>query len=371
MKTYEIAVVHGDGIGPEVCQSAIDVLKATPVANTLSFVEYPAGANHYLKTGTAFPDETYAGCKKADAILHGAAGLPGVTYPDGTETGIEISLQLRFRLDLYANMRPIKLRPGVTSRLRGRKPGDIDYVIIRENTEGLYAARGNGVILRDEMAVDSLVVTRKGIERVCRAAFELARKRNGAPGDGKKRVTVCDKANVLRSYAFFRKVFDEVAERYPDVEADYAYADAMTVYLLERPEHYDVIVMENMFGDIISDLAAATVGSMGMSPSSELGDDKGFFQAAHGSAPTIAGQNIANPYGTILSAVSMLKWLGDRHGDDRLLAAADQIENSVEQAMMSPDGLTRDLGGAATTTSATQLVIDGLSRGRGTRIAVT
>ena len=296
MNTYQIAVVHGDGIGPEVCQAAINVLKATAVSNALSFVEYQAGASHYLKTGTAFPEETYSGCKEAAAILHGAAGLPGVTYADGTETGIEFGLQLRFRLDLYANVRPIKLRPGVTSRLRDRNPGDIDYVILRENTEGLYAARGQGVNLRDELAVDSLVVTRKGIERICRAAFEIARKRNGAPGDGKKRVTVCDKANVLRTYAFFRKVFNEVAEQYPDIEADYAYADAMTVYLLERPEHYDVIVMENMLGDIMSDLAAATVGSMGMSPSSELGDNNGFLQAAHGSAPVRTSPILTAPF---------------------------------------------------------------------------
>jgi 3-isopropylmalate dehydrogenase len=362
MKTYEIAVVHGDGIGPEVCQAAIDVLKATSLSNALHFVEYQAGANQYLRSGTAFPDETYQGCKKADAILHGAAGLPGVTYPDGTETGIEFGLQLRFRLDLFANVRPIKLRPGITSCLRGRKTGDIDYVILRENTEGLYAARGNGVNLRDEVAVDSLVVTRKGIERICRAAFELARKRNGAPHDGKKRVTVCDKANVLRTYAFFRRVFDEVADEYPDIERDYAYADAMTVYLLDRPDHYDVIVMENMFGDIMSDLAAATVGSMGMSPSAELGETHGFFQAAHGSAPTIAGQNIANPYGTILSAATMLHWLGERHADKPLAATANQIEKAVEAAMQTPEGLTRDLGGKATTSGVTKLVVDALGR---------
>ena len=163
--------------------------------------------------------------------------------------------------------------------------------------------------------------------------------------------------------AFFRKVFDEVAEQYPDVERDYAYADAMTVYLLERPEHYDVIVAENMFGDIISDLAAATVGGMGMSPSAELGDANGFFQAAHGSAPTIAGQNVANPYGTILSAASMLQWLGERHGDWRLLSAATQVEKSVEAAIAAPGGLTRDLGGPASTSAVTQLIIDALSRG--------
>lgn len=363
MKTYEIAVVHGDGIGPEVCQAALNVLHATPgLEEAFRFVEYPGGAGHYLKAGSAFPDDTREGCRKADAILHGATGIPGVTYPDGTETGIEFGLQLRFALDVYANVRPIKLRPGIRSRLAGRKSGDIDYVILRENTEGLYAARGAGVNLRGEVAVDSLVVTRKGIERICRTAFELARKRNGAPGDGRKRVTVCDKANVLRTYAFFRRVFDEVAEQYPDIEADYAYADAMTCYMVERPEHFDVIVTENMIGDIISDLAATTVGSMGMSPSGEIGDHNGFFQAAHGSAPTIAGQNLANPYGTILSASMMLDWLGERHADARLTRAALAIEAAVNAAFSQPAGLTRDLGGHASTTDATRLVIEALSR---------
>lgn len=363
MRTYEIAVVDGDGIGREVCQSALSVVKACPgLADAFRFSAYSAGAEEYRRSGTAYPDETFQGCRKADAILHGATGIPGVTYPDGTETGIEFGLQTRFRLDLYANVRPIKLRPGVESRLRDRKAGDIDYVIIRENTEGMYAARGSGVVLRDETAVDSLVVTRKGIERISRFAFELARTRSGAPSDGKKRVTLCDKANVLRSYAFFRKVFNEVAEQYPDIEADYAYADAMTCHLIERPEFYDVIVTENMFGDIISDLAAVTVGSMGMSPSSELGDSHGFFQAAHGSAPTIAGQNIANPYGTILSAASMLQWLGERHQDRRLTQAGVAVENAVNASMGAPGGLTRDLGGQATTSDVTARVIEALTK---------
>ncbi len=360
MKSYEIAVVLGDGIGPEVCRAAIEVLKASAVSNVLRFVEYPAGAAHYRSAGDAFPRETFEGCRRADAILHGSAGLPEVTYPDGTEAGIEFGLKLRFGLDLFANVRPIRLRPGVTSCLRGRKAGDIDYIVLRENTEGLYAARGAGVNLRDEVAVDSLVVTRKGTERICRKAFELSRARNGAPGDGKRRVTCCDKANVLRSYAFFRRVFDEVAEAYPDIERDYAYADAMTVHMVERPEHYDVIVTENMFGDIVSDLAAATVGGMGMSPSAELGERNGFFQAAHGSAPTIAGKGIANPYGTILSAASMLAWLGEQHGDEALRAAAAQVERGVDAAIAAPEGRTRDLGGAATTGEATRRVIGAL-----------
>ncbi|WP_102958170.1 isocitrate/isopropylmalate dehydrogenase family protein [Mangrovicella endophytica] len=361
MKKYDVVVVHGDGIGREVCQAALDVIQAIPdVSSAFNFRDLPAGAGEYLKSGSVFPDETFEACKASDAVLHGATGIPEVTYADGTEVGIEFGLQMRFRLDLYANIRPIKLRPGITSRLRDRKPGDIDYVIVRENTEGLYAARGNGVILRDELAVDTLTMTRKGIERICRSAFELARSRNGAPSDGKRRVTCCDKANVLRSYAFFRKVFNEVGEEYPDIEKDYAYADAMTCHLIERPGFYDVIVTENMFGDIISDLAAVTVGSMGMSPSAELGERNGFFQAAHGSAPTIAGQNIANPYGSILSAASMLEWLGQRHRDERLGRAAAQIDRAVNAAMGSPKGLTRDLGGNASTSGIAELVIQNL-----------
>jgi 3-isopropylmalate dehydrogenase len=350
MKTYEIAVVHGDGIGPEVCQAALDVVHAALGNNqVLRFVEYEAGAELYRRTGVSYPEESFEGCRRADAILHGAAGLPGVTYPDGTEAGLDFGLQTRFRLDLYANVRPIRLLPGITSRLASKRPGDIDYVIVRENTEGLYASRGNGIVLRDEVATDALVLTRKGTERVARAAFELARKRNGAPADGKRRVTCCDKSNVLRSYAFFRRVFDEVAAQYPDIEADYCYADAMTVHLIERPEHYDVIVTENMFGDIMSDLAAATVGSMGMSPSAEIGDGHAMFQASHGSAPTIAGQGIANPYGTILSAASMLLWLGDRHSEVVLSHAGHAIEAAVVDTLGAGVALTRDIGGRAST----------------------
>ena len=359
MSSYNIAVVHGDGIGPEVCQAAVDVLKAAVPGDTLNFIEYSAGAEEYLRSGDAYPEASYIGCRDAHAILHGAGGLPNVSYPDGVEAGADFGLKTRFRLDLYANIRPIKLHEGITSKLRDRQAGSIDYVIVRENTEGLYAARGGGVVLRDELATDTMVVTRKGIERVCRAAFELARKRPGAPRDGKHRVTCCDKSNILRTFAFFRKVFNEVAEEYPDIEADYSLADAMTVHLMERPDFYDVIVTENMFGDIISDLAAATVGGMGMTPSSELGDSHGFFQAAHGSAPTIAGKNIANPYGSILSAAMMLEWLGERHGDARLTQAGSAVQRGVSAAL-ADDGkyLTVDLGGKASTTD----VVDGVRK---------
>lgn len=345
--TYTIAVVHGDGIGPEVARAAVAVLQAGVQAGTLRFVDYPAGADHFLKTGDSFPAASFEGCRTADAILHGAAGIPGVVHPDGTEAGLDFTLTLRFKLDLFANVRPIKLYKGVPSPL-GR-PGPIDYVIVRENSEGLYAARGAGALLREEVAVDTLVQTRKGVERIVRFAFELARTRNGSPKDGRRRVTCCDKANVLRTYAFFRAVFDEVAKEYPDIEAEHVLVDAMTVHLVNKPSHFDVIVTENMFGDIISDLGAATVGGMGMAPSEEVGDGIGFFQASHGSAPDIAGKGLANPYGTILASILMLRRLDQRHRDSRLRLGADRIEAAVCAGLEDPALRTRDIGGVAPT----------------------
>lgn len=354
---YEIAVVHGDGIGPEVCRAAVDVLKAAfGDRQILKFVEYPGGSQQYEKSGEALPEETLAGCRNADAILHGAVGDPKIVLPDGTEAGQDFGLQIRFKLDLYANVRYIKLFDGVPSHLKHGDPGTIDYVIVRENVEGLYASRGSGILLRDKVASDSLVITREGTERIARIAFELAQKRAGAPSDGKRRVTVCDKANVLRSYAFFRKVCTEVAQDFPDVELEYAMVDALSSYLVTRPSHYDVIVTENMFGDIISDLGAATVGGLGISPTAEIGDRHGYFQAAHGSAPDIAGQGIANPAGTILSGALMLNWLADRNQDQFLSQTARRIQRAVERLFAEKRILTRDLGGTASTADVTHAI---------------
>ena len=359
-RTYRIATIEGDGIGPEVTQAAIAVLNAACGTGTLDFVMLDGGAEHYRRTGDVLPDETMHGCRMMDAILHGAAGLPGVTYPDGTEVGNDLHLKLRFALDLYANVRPIKLMKGVTSPLRAFDGGGIDYVIVRENTEGLYASRGAGVLLRDEYASDSLVITRKGTERVARFAFELSRKRNGAPRDGKRRLTICDKANILRSYAFFRAVCDDVHADFPDVAIDYAYADAITVHLVKRPDFYDVIVAENMFGDIISDLGAATVGGMGISPSGEIGDTHGLFQGAHGSAPDIAGQDIASPVATILSGAMMLRWLADKHRDATLDEAAARIETAVEVVLAKGEHVPTDLGGSARCSAMTAAILAAL-----------
>lgn len=360
---YNIAVIQGDGIGPEVCSAAIQVLKAAfGTDHLLSFSEFEGGAATYLKTGSALPEVTKAAVAKADATLHGAIGDPDVLLPDGTEAGQDFSLNLRFQLDIYANIRYVKHYTGIAPRILAAQDGPIDYVVVRENVEGLYAARGGGNLLRDEVATDTLVITRKGTERIARKAFDLARQRNGAPLDGKKRVTVCDKANVLRSYSFFRKVCAEVAEEYPDIELDFCIVDALTAHLVSRPGFYDVIVAENMFGDIISDLGPATVGSVGISPTAEIGDDIGYFQAAHGSAPDIAGKGIANPVGTILSSVLMLNWLAERHGDTRLSKVGARIQKVVEEAYAAGEILTGDLGGKCTTEAVTQNLCAALQR---------
>ena len=188
-------------------------------------------------------------------------------------------------------------------------------------------------------------ITRIGVERIVRQAAEICMQRNGAPGDGRRRVTICDKSNVLRSFAFFREVADEVLTNYPEIEVDYALIDALSMYLITRPEHYDVIVSENLLGDIISDLGAATIGGLGMADSSEIGDHHALFQASHGSAPDIAGRNLANPTATILSGASMLEWLGRRHEDEKLIEAAGTIRQSITKILKSDHQKTKDLGG--------------------------
>jgi 3-isopropylmalate dehydrogenase len=311
----------------------------------LSFLE--AGAGLYRRTGVALPPDVFDECRKADAIFLGACGYPEVTLPDGTEVAGEVIFKLRFGLDLYAGVRPVKLYPGMDPVLRNQR--SIDYIIVRENTEGLYAGRGGGNLLLDEIATDTMVISRRGTERIVRYAFEMARSRNGSPLDRRRRVTCVDKANVLRSYAFFRKIYEETATKYPDVEKDYAYVDAMVLWMVQQPRFYDVVVAENMFGDILSDLGAGTVGGMGMAPSGDIGDGHGLFQPAHGSAPSIAGKGVANPIAAILSAGMMLEWLGKRHGDKNLISAAQKVEEAVSGVLAERRVRTSDLGGDSTT----------------------
>jgi 3-isopropylmalate dehydrogenase len=360
MSKYRIAVIGGDGIGPEVMTEALKVLRAvTSPTLSLSWEEAEAGAALWARTGEDLPKETLALCQAADAILFGATGLPKIRYPDGTEIAPQITLRLV--LDLYAGVRPIKLYPGTPSPLALPPGRTIDYVIFRENTEGLFASRGGGATVGDSIAVDSLVITRFGTERIVRRAFEWCQKRAGAPADGARRVTCVDKANMFRSYALFRQVFQDVAREYPGIDAEYAYVDAMSMYLTQAPWRYDVIVLENMFGDILSDLGAATVGGLGMAPSGDIGDRWALFQPSHGTAPDIVGKAIANPLAMILSAAMMLRWLGERRADAVARQAAERIEKAVSTVLATGTATTRDIGGNATTPEVGDAVLKALS----------
>lgn len=325
-RQYRVVVLPGDGIGPEVVAEAVKVLRAAAdaVGAKLDFAEHQVGAAHYQKTGEAFPASALEACRQAHAVLKGPAGLPGVRTADGREAGL-LGGYFRMSLDLYANVRPVKLWPGVTSALRDRKAGGINYVIVRENTEGLYASRLGGVVVGDEAAADTMMITRKGTARVSRYAFELARRRPGAPADEKRRVTCVDKANVLKSFAFFRKVFTETAAAYPDVEADVLHADACAQALVLWPERFDVIVCENLLGDLLSDLGGATVGGIALSPSGNIGDHAAVFEPVHGSAPALAGSGKANPLAMILSARMLLTWLGETDAGARVESAVGAL----------------------------------------------
>jgi 3-isopropylmalate dehydrogenase len=276
------------------------------------------------------PETTVKLCETADAILLGACGLPHVRYPDNTE--IMPQVELRFIFDLYAGVRPCRLIPGIPSPIVGAAEHGIDLVVIRESTEGLFASMGKGVVTADE-ARETLLITRKTCERLFEFSFRLAerRKARGAPG----KLTCVDKANAFKAYAYFRKLFDECAVRHRDVTADRLYVDACSAMLVRRPWDFDVMVMENMFGDILSDLTAGLIGGMGMAPSADIGDSHAVFQPCHGTAPDIMGKGLANPTAMILSAALMLDWLADRHGHAGAATAARAIEEAVDRAFAS------------------------------------
>src|SRR5713101_6683775 len=326
---FHVAVLAGDGIGPEVMAPALEILKkieATTPGLKFRFSEGAAGANHYRETGKSMPEATVKLCEQADAILLGACGLPSVRYPDNTE--IMPQVELRFIFDLYAGVRPCRLVPGVPSPIVGAAEHGIDLVVIRESTEGLFASMGKGIVTDDD-ARETLLITRKTSERLFDFSFRLAarRKARGAPG----RLTCVDKANVFKAYAFFRQMFDECAARHRAVATDRLYVDACAAMLVRRPWDFDVMVMENMFGDIISDLTAGLIGGMGMAPSADIGDTHAVFQPCHGTAPDIMGKGLANPTAMILSAAMMLDWLADRHGHDGAAQAARRIETAVDR----------------------------------------
>ncbi|MFC1858384.1 isocitrate/isopropylmalate dehydrogenase family protein [Thermodesulfobacteriota bacterium] len=355
---YSVLVLPGDGIGPEVIRCAIDVLEKAGKKYAVQFEwwEQQCGAEYYQKTGIAIQIKTQELLRKADAILLGAIGLPTVRRDDGSEVADEIVLDIRKELDLYANIRPIKKLPGNYGPLKGK---EIDYYIIRENTEGLYASTSGGIILGDQVAVDNLVVTRRGVERITEKAFSIALQSAGCPRTGIKRVTCVDKANTLKSHIFFRKVFVDISKKYSHVETEFEYADAITVRMILNPETLNVIVCENMIGDIISDLGAATIGGMGLAPSANIGLHHGMFEPVHGSAPGIAGANNANPIAAILSGEMMVRWLGKTKKDSNMMDCADLIEKSVKKTMT--EGIvTEDLGGDSSTSEVTDRILKNL-----------
>ncbi len=323
-KQYRIAVIPGDGTGPEVIAEGLKVLEALSARFGFKpvFEHYDLGAGRYKRTGETLPDEIFESIKACDAIYLGAIGDPEVP-PGILEKGI--LLRLRFELDQYINLRPVKLYPGVETPLKDKGPDDIDFVVIRENTEGLYAGAG-GIIRRGtphEIAVQESVSTRMGVERCVRYAFEECRSRSRA-----KKLTLCGKTNVL-TYTFdlWERTFNEVAEEYPDIETNYVHVDALCMWMIKNPEWFDVIVTENMFGDIITDLGAIIQGGMGVTAGANINPEGvSMFEPIGGSAPKYTGQNVINPIGAISAAQLMLEALGEAD-------AAGIIEKAVMKVL--------------------------------------
>ncbi len=352
MNGYSIAVVPGDNIGPEVIAAGCRVLERLQDLGLcrFAFEHFPWGAGHYLRTGRAAPEDLVARLRPFDAIYFGAHGDPA-RVPDRVGSR-ELMHPLRQGLDLYVNLRPARLLPGVPSPLRD--PGDIDFVVVRENTEGEYAGAGGRVHRGgpDEIAVQTTVVTRRGAERAMRFAFELARRRGG-----KRHVHCVTKSNAL---AHVMELWDEtfalVAADYPDIRTGKSHVDAMSMYLIERPAAFDVIVASNLMGDILSDEAAAITGSVGLAGSANLNPARSgpsMFEPIHGSAPDIAGRGLANPLGAIRAAALMLDWLGER-------GAARLVDGAIDATLAAGHPRTRDLGGDAGTGAMTAAVLDRL-----------
>jgi 3-isopropylmalate dehydrogenase len=355
-RNFDIAVFEGDGIGPEIMAPTVAILQAIADLSpdyALSFTAHPAGAAHYAKTGESLPAASLDAAGKADAILLSAMGLPDVRYGDGTEISPQIDLRKAF--NLFAGVRPVRVGPGPLSPLKIPEGREIDFVLIRESTEGLFYTQGTGEVTENE-ARETLRITRDVSEKLFRFAFDLAQSRKAA-GRGPGRVTCVDKANVFRAFAFFRGIFDQEAKAWPDLIADHAYVDATALWMVQKPWDFDVMVTENMFGDILSDLGAGLMGGLGVAPSADIGLDQAVFQPCHGSAPDIAGQGKANPMAMILSGAMMLEWLGLRHDVPALGADGQKLRAAVERVIADGTGLTADLGGSATTAQAAAAVM--------------
>ena len=354
-ESYYIVALPGDGIGPEVLSCALNVLKTAGHMFQIDFQveEIPCGGHYYAEHEMEWPEGSFEKCEKADAILLGAVGhevdgktvftKPGKPYPEPQLAGFAQVILNRQKLNLYANVRPVKLYPGVKHKIHGElkqvwEAGKVDYVVIRENTEDAYTGETNQI---DDGKVTPIRITRKATERVVRYAFNLARRRKK-----QHKVTCVDKSNIIGAHRFFREVFREVGQsEFPDLKLDYAYVDAFCQWQIRNPEWYDVVVGPNLVGDIISDNGATTAGGLGLAVGGNIGDEHGMFEPIHGSAPKHAGKDRANPLAAILAAQMMLDWLGTRNDDERLQRAAEMIEDAVVALLSEGQTLTYDLIG--------------------------
>ncbi|PXF22354.1 MAG: isocitrate/isopropylmalate dehydrogenase family protein [Methanobacteriota archaeon] len=383
MVTYRLTILPGDGTGSEVIHEAeklLDVIEAgSPLAFERTVIE--CGGQYWLKTGEEWPKGSFEHCRdESDAILLGAIGWPGAELPNGDIAGGQVILGLRSGLDLYANVRPIKLYRGVRHKIHDKftqvwSPDKVDMVVLRENTEGLYHSLlrrsanrlMDGKVAEDpvlefdgisgEVAWDPRPISRAGSERLIRLGFDYAERRGGAPKDGVSRVTCVDKSNVTRGCQLFRRVFNEVAEEFPDVAHEAAFIDAFTMWMIRNPEWFDVVVTTNMFGDIATDLGSVLQGGMGMAASGNIGDEHGLFEPVHGSSPKHAGKGVVNPIATLNSVQLMLEWIGMQRDDADALAAADIIEQAITAQLLSAEDLTYDLGGTASTSQVGDSIV--------------
>src|SRR5438132_4620710 len=354
-ETYDIVALPGDGIGVEVLNQALRVLRAAGELFRIDFrvEEIECGGHYYVEHETEWPEGSFEKCEAADAILLGAVGhevegkpvftKPGKPYPEPQLAGFAQVILNRQKLDLYANVRPVKLYPGVKHKIHGElvqvwNPNKVDYVVIRENTEDAYTGETNSIA---DGQVTPIRITRRATERVVRYAFNLARRRNKL-----HKVTCVDKSNIIGAHRFFREVFREVGQReFPEIALDYAYVDAFCQWQIRNSEWYDVVVGPNLVGDIISDNGATTAGGLGLAVGGNIGDEHAVFEPIHGSAPKHAGKDKANPLAAILSMQMMLDWLGTRNADERLLHAAQQVEAAVAELLSEGRTLTYDLIG--------------------------
>jgi 3-isopropylmalate dehydrogenase len=357
MTSYKIGVLGGDGIGPEVTAEGLKVLREVAALEEVRYelVDYPYSSEHYLTTGELVPDEVIEEWGTLDAVLLGAIGHPDV------EPGLverSVILGLRFGLDLFINLRPIRLYSEHLCPLKGKGPDDIDFVVVRENTEGLYSQVGGHLRkdTPDEIALVNGIYTWKGCERASRYAFELARQRAAARDDGQRPlVTLVDKANAVRPHDLWTRVFAHVASEYPDVDTDHAYVDACCMWMVKNPEWFDVIVTTNMFGDIITDLGAMLQGGMGIAASGNIHPGKtSMFEPIHGSAPKYAGKNVACPLGAISAVAMMLDYLGET-------AAARRVETAIADLLVSGDVPSADARSGISTDAMGDMVLERLA----------